>query len=122
MLHEKALLVRIIFPPAIVSFVFRSRLWCSCCDGRWRSPFAHGEGSSWHSPDSLLVMAVFCHLDVLIGLVAAAVCLWARGRKKRRRAAFAGLALLVLAFLHRQFSIISVECLIGRIWIWLIMT
>jgi hypothetical protein len=86
---------------------------------RWHSPFAHGEGSSWHSIDSMLMLGLFCHLDLLFAVVASA-CVWFFSRSVRRTA-LTGVSLLLLAWLQRSLGIFALETLVGRPWIWLIM-
>ena len=88
-------------------------------DGLWHSVFAHGEGSSWHSMDSLIMLLLFCHLDFL--LVGLAGCLvWWRTRS-RYCAVATSLTLLALTLCQRTMGIGLFELLIGRPWIWLIM-
>ena len=89
-------------------------------DGLWHSVLAHGEGSSWHSIDSLLLLIVFCQLDLLVVAAAAGAVLWRT--RSRRHALATGVALLSLALLQRSLGVGLFELLIGRPWIWLIMS
>ena len=88
--------------------------------GRWRSPFAHGEGSSWHSRDSLLVLLLFCHLDLVV-IVGCAVVIYLRCRSTQRTVLLVCVMLLFTA-IHHHDGILLFEMFIGRPWIWLIMT
>lgn len=88
--------------------------------GRWLSPFAHGEGNSWHSGDSLFVLMFFCHLDMLL-VLACALCVYLRYRSIRRTALIAG-AMFAVTLAQQHYGILYFEMLLGRPWIWLIMT
>ena len=89
-------------------------------DGRWRSPFAHGEGSSWHSGSSVATLFFFCYLDlVVIALCVLGVHLHARSL---RRTAIVAATLISFTAWQHYMGIIIFETLIGRPWIWLIMT
>jgi len=79
----------------------------------------HGEGSSWHSVDSVVLMALFCHLDwltvlSLVGLV------WLRSRSTTAAACCAA-GLIVLVGAHRWMGLIFLETFVGRPWIYLLM-
>lgn len=85
----------------------------------WSSPFVHGEGSSWHSVDSVVLMALFCHLDwltvvSLVGLV------WLRSRSRSATACCAA-GLFLLVGVHRSLNLIVLETFFGRPWIYLLM-
>ena len=95
----------------------------------WRSPFAHGEGSSWHSPDSLLVLLLFCHLDLLfVAFSAMVVYGYARWRLQQSTVNAARLTgavaagMLVFTAIQHHHGVILIETFVGRPWIWLIMT
>ena len=51
--------------------------------GWWHSPFAHGQGNSWHSIDSLLMLSLFCYFD-LLAVIGVASGVWVRTRSRRR--------------------------------------
>lgn len=87
---------------------------------RWQSPFAHGEGSSWHSLDSLLLLFFFCNIDLLVVLAAAGGVGWYT--RSRKGATATALSMLLLVTVQRSSGIVLFELLIGRPWIWLIMT
>ena len=89
-------------------------------DGRWHSPFAHGEGSSWHSADSLLLLSIFCYSDYALAAVIAAYVFYATRSRALCGAALLGLYSGVL--LLRYSEVVLLETLVGRPWIWLIMT
>lgn len=86
----------------------------------WRSPFEHGIGSSWHSLDSWLMLLLFCRSGELCG-VALVALVWRRARS-RWHALCALAAVLAVLGVQRSLGIIVSEFLIGRPWIWLIMT
>ena len=86
----------------------------------WRSPFAHGEGSSWHSDDSFLVLLLFCHADIAAILVLA-LCICFRWHSLRRIAIEAA-ALLFVIGMQKYTGCLIFETFIGRPFIWLSMT
>ncbi len=88
--------------------------------GRWRSPLAHGEGSSWHSGDSFLVLLLFCHLDLVV-TVGCAVVIYIRCRSTWRTVLVV-CALLLVTAVHHHNGVLLFEVFVGRPWIWLIMT
>jgi len=88
--------------------------------GKWSSPFAHLQGSSWHSGDSVLVLLLFCHLNELV-VVCAIMLVWRRWRS-RKLTAVVSLGLLAEMCVRRACGIVLVQELLGRPWIWLIMS
>ena len=88
--------------------------------GRWRSPLAHGQGSSWHSGDSFLVLLLFCHLDLVV-IVGCAVVIYLRCRSTWRTVLVV-CALLLVTAVHHHNGVLLFEVFVGRPWIWLIMT
>ena len=102
-------------PPASRVGVTATRL-----AGKWSSPFAHLQGSSWHSGDSALVLLLFCHLNELV-VVCAITLVWRRWRSRKLTAVVA-LGLLAEMCIRRACGIVLVQELLGRPWIWLIMS
>uniref|UniRef100_A0A7S2GXA6 Alpha 1,4-glycosyltransferase domain-containing protein n=2 Tax=Haptolina brevifila TaxID=156173 RepID=A0A7S2GXA6_9EUKA len=103
----------------------------------WQSPFKHLQGSSWHSGDSELQLFLFCHVNEL-ALLVVFVLVWqcTRDRDHRWRprlavlgwiAALVTLVLLAQRGMRQYFGEVLLrnpisEALIGRPWIWLIMS
>ena len=77
-------------------------------------------GSSWHSGDSMLTLLLWCHLDSLVILLCA-LAAYARWRSVRRTAVVAA-GLCVLTVLQHHMGVMLFETLLGRPWIWLLMT
>lgn len=87
--------------------------------GSWRSPLKHGQGSSWHSWDSVLVLSLYCKMEWLIaGGVGGLV--YKRRRSILAAAAFS-LCFLIPAYLQWMLGLNAFEFLICRPWIWFIM-
>ena len=73
-----------------------------------------------HSLDSWLMLLLFCRSGELCG-VALVVVVWQRTRS-RWHALYAFAALAAILVVQRSLGIIVSEFLIGRPWIWMIMT
>lgn len=85
----------------------------------WRSPLKHGQGSSWHSWDSVLVLSIYCQMEWLIA-GGVGVLVYKR-RRSMWAAAVISLCILIPTYLQRILGLNAFELLICRPWIWIIM-
>jgi len=89
-------------------------------DSGWISPLAHGQGSSWHSGDSRVVLFAFCHVHEAVAL--AVVWLTWRHTRKLRPTLCASLCLVLIVAVQRLLGLLLLETFLGRPLVWLLMS